>query len=194
MDIKNVTFVNNKVSSYPFSNDDQELLPTEDGNIYIQDISGQWLNNSIRIYSSLIKGGVAILGAGVYLIQTIKYPGSLQKSTEIERTVLISSTQFMCNRATGKDAFGVSLVVDEQPGDYNITWYSMSPNIKLKRLTITDTIFEGTCTDSSNIDIGLGWYAPYLPTWYSVVLLMSQFKGIPHHFLHFTLSRSLIHL
>ena len=65
----------------------------------------------------------------------------------------------MCNRATGKDSFGASLVVDGQPGEYNITWYSMSPAIKLKRLTITGTLFEGMCTDSSNIDIiGLGWY------------------------------------
>lgn len=139
VDIKNVTFVNNKVSTFPFSNDDQELPPTEGGNIYIQHISGQWLNISVRIHSCLIKDGVAILGGGVYLTQTIKYPGSLQKSTEIE-SLLISNTQFMCNRATGKDSFGASLVVDGQPGDYNITWYSMSPTIKLKRFTITDTM------------------------------------------------------
>ena len=177
VDIKNVTFVNNKVGTFPFLNDDQELLPTEGGNIYIQDISGQWLNNSVRIHSCLIKGGVAILGGGVYLTQTIKYPGSLQKSTKIE-SLLISNTQFMCNRATGKDSFGASLDVDGQPGDYNITWYSMSPTIKLKRLTITDTIFDGTCADSSNIGIiGLGWYAPYLPTWYSVVFINISFQG-----------------
>ena len=110
VDIKNVTFVNNKLNKFPFSNNDQELLPTEGGNIYIHDISGQWLNNSVRIHSCLIKGGVAILGGGVYLTQTIKYPGSLQKSTELE-SLLISNTQFMCNRATGKYAFGASLVV-----------------------------------------------------------------------------------
>ena len=110
MDIKNVTFVNNKLNKFPFSNNDQELLPTEGGNIYIHDISGQWLNNSVRIHSCLIKGGVAILGGGVYLTQTIKYPGSLQKSTELE-SLLISNMQFMCNRATGKYAFGASLVV-----------------------------------------------------------------------------------
>lgn len=107
--IKNVTFVNNKVSSYPFSNDDQKLLSTEGGNIYIQDISGQWLNNSVRIYSSLIKGGVAILGGEVYLAQTIKYPGSLQKSTKIE-SVLIKikknkNTQFMCNQSSNWKRF-----------------------------------------------------------------------------------------
>ena len=55
VDIKNVTFVNNKVSTFPFSNDDQELLPTEGGNIYIQDVSGQWLNNSVRIHSCQVE-------------------------------------------------------------------------------------------------------------------------------------------
>ena len=54
----------------------------------------------------------------------------------------------------------------------------MSPTIKLKRLTITDTIFDRTCADSNNIDIiSLGWYAPYLPTWYSVVFNNVLFQG-----------------
>ena len=54
----------------------------------------------------------------------------------------------------------------------------MSPTIKLKRLTITDSIFDGMCADSSNIDIiSLGWYAPYLPTWYSVVFINVSFQG-----------------
>ena len=54
----------------------------------------------------------------------------------------------------------------------------MSPTVKLKRLTITDTIFDGTCADSSNISIiSLGWYAPYLPTWYSVVFINVSFQG-----------------
>ena len=36
----------------------------------------------------------------------------------------------------------------------------------------------GMCADSSNSDIvGLGWYAPYLPTWYSVVFINVSFQG-----------------
>ena len=50
-------------------------------------------------------------------------------------------------------------------------------NYQIEETYHIGTTFDGTCADSSNIDIiGFGWYAPYLPTWYSVAFINVSFQ------------------
>ena len=60
VNITNVTFLNNAVSTVSYGVNGTELFTTG-GNIYIDDV-GQWLYNSVRIHNCLIEGGVAQIG------------------------------------------------------------------------------------------------------------------------------------
>ena len=134
VNITNVTFLNNTVSTVPYGVNGAELL-TRGGNICIDDSAGQWFNNSVRIQNCLIEGGVAETGGGIYVSNVVYY----QKSIEI----IISNTHFICNQATMYNA-GASLLVMELPNVHNMTLYSMTTTTYFSKLTITDTVFDGT--------------------------------------------------
>ena len=168
VNITNVTFLNNTVSSVPYGVNGAELLTTG-GNICIDDSAGQWLNNSVRIQSCLIEGGVAQTGGGICVNNVVYY----QKSIEI----IISNTQFICNQAT-MDTAGASLMVMELPNIYNMRLYSTTTTTYFNKLTIRDTMFDGICGNSSNVNIqSMGVVAPYLPTQYNVAFINVSFKG-----------------
>ena len=173
VNITNATFLNNNVSTVPVLVGGR-AISTKGGNIYIEDSIGQWLNNSVRIHNCLIKGGVAGSGGGILFLQTVKIAVSWQKSTEM-KGLFISNTQFICNRAT---AAGASLVAEGKlQKNFSMTLNSLTPTIT-KNLTIMNTVFDGSCADSSNINIvGLGADAPYLPIVYTVVFINVSFRG-----------------
>ena len=60
VNITNVTFLNNTVSTLPYEVNGAKV----GGNIHIENISGQWFNNTVKIHSCLIEGGVARVGGG----------------------------------------------------------------------------------------------------------------------------------
>ena len=169
--ITNGTFLNNNVSTV-----DGVETSTKGGNIYIEDSTGQWLNNLVRIHNCLIKGGVARSGGGILFVQFVKFAVSWQNSTNMEG-LFISNTHFMCNRAT-TDTGGASLVAEGMLlRNFFMTLNSLTPTTT-KNLTVMNTTFDGSCADSSNVNIvGLGAVAPYLPIVYSVVFINVSFKG-----------------
>ena len=169
--ITNGTFLNNDVSTV-----DGVEISTKGGNIYIEDSTGQWLNNSVRIHNSLIKGGVAASGGGILFVQFVKFAVSWQNSTKVEG-LFISNTHFICNRATAITG-GASLVAEGKLlKNFFMTFNYLTPTIT-KNLTVVNTTFDGSCADSSNVNIlGLGADAPYLPIVYSVLFINVSFKG-----------------
>ena len=168
VDITNVTFFNNKANTVSYGVNETETSTTG-GNICIDDGAGQWFNNSVRIQNSLIEGGVAQMGGGIY-VNIVIY---CQQSIEI----IISNARFICNQTT-KGTLGALLMVVEIPNIYNMTLYSMTTTTYFNKLTITDTTFDGPCGNSSNVNIqGMGAIAPYLPTQYNVVFINVSFKG-----------------
>ena len=172
VNITNVTFFNNTASTFSYRVNGTELF-TLGGNIFINDGAGQWLNNSVRIQSCLIEGGVAQMGGGIYVLNNVV---CCQKSIEME-ALIISNTRFICNQATLDNA-GASLMIAETPNIYNIQSYSTTTFTYIKKLTITDTTFDGPCTNSSNVNIqGMGAIAPYLPTQFNVVFINVLFRG-----------------
>ena len=174
VDITNVTFLNNTVSTVSYGVNEKETF-TMGGNI---NIAGEWLNNSVRIHNCLIEGGVAQMGGGICV-----NVGYYQKSIEMEALV-ISDTQFICNQAT-MDSAGASLMVLEIPNIYNMQSYSTTTITYIKKLTIMDTTFDGPCTNpiASHVMIrGVGTIAPYLPAQYNVVFINVSFKGYSMNF------------
>ena len=166
INITNVTFLNNKVYGAD--------VRTRGGNIFIDDISGKWLNNSVRIHDCFIEGGVASSGGGISLMQMVQHPIYQQESTEMEG-LFISNTHFICNQATDSTK-GASLVA-EMMLNVSTILNSLTPAVT-KKLTITDSTFDGTCSDSSNVHItGMGINAPYLPTGNSVTFINVSFRG-----------------
>ena len=171
VDITNVTFINNTVSTVPYEVNGAETFTTG-GNICIDDSAGQWPNNSVRIQNCLIEGGLAEMGGGIHVNNVVW----CQKSIEME-ILIISNTRFICNQVTRNYA-GASLMVTELPDIHNIELYSTTTITYIKKLTITDTTFDGTCANSSIAVIwGTGTVAPYLPTQYNVVFINVSFKG-----------------
>ena len=167
INITNVTFLNNKVYGTG--------VLTKGGNIFIEDISGKWLNNSVRIHDCLIEGGVASSGGGISLMQVVKHAISSQQETTEMEGLFISNTQFICNQAT--DSTNGASLVAEMVLNVSMTLNSLTPALT-KKLTITDTTFDGTCSDSSNVCItGMGINAPYLPTGNSVTFINVSFRG-----------------
>ena len=176
VNITNVTFLNNKVGAVPVSHDGEELI-TSGGNIFIQDsTTGQWLNNTVRIHSCQIEGGVAMSGGGIRLMYLVKFAASWQKNTEMEG-LFISNTRFICNQATN-NSYAVSLLVEGTLLDnYSMTLNSLTP-IFIKKLVIMDTTFDGSCAaSSSNVQINGLKAISYLPTVYSVVFVNVSFRG-----------------
>ena len=168
VNITNVTFLNNTVSTVSYGVNGTENLTTG-GNIYIDGIAGQMLKISVSIKNCLIEGGVAQMGGGIY-VNNVVYS---QQSLEIS----ISNTHFICNQATYYSV-GASLLVAELPNFQNMTLYSTTTTTYFNKLTITDTMFDGTCGNSSSVLIwGIGTLAPYLPTQYNVVFINVSFKG-----------------
>ena len=175
VNITDVTFLNNNVSTVPVLVNGM-AISTKGGNIYIADWNGQLLNNSVRIHNCLIKGGVAGSGGGIFFMQTVQIAVSWQNSTEMEG-LFISNTHFVCNRATA-DTAGASLVAEGKLlKNFSMTLNSLTPTVT-KSLTIMNTVFDGSCADSSNVNIvGLGVDAPYLPIAYTVVFSNVSFRG-----------------
>ena len=69
-------------------------------------------------------------------------------------------------------------MVTELPNIYNRELYSMMTITNIKKLTITNTRFDGTCANSSIAVIqGIGAVAPSLPAQYNVVFINVSFKG-----------------
>ena len=69
-------------------------------------------------------------------------------------------------------------MVTELPNIYNRELYSMMTITNIKKLTITDTRFDGPCTNSNIAVIqGMGAVAPYLPAQYNVEFINVSFKG-----------------
>ena len=62
VNITNVTFLKNTVSTLPYEVNGAKV----GGNIHIENISRQWFNNTVKIHSCLIEGGVARVGGGIY--------------------------------------------------------------------------------------------------------------------------------
>ena len=176
MNITNVTFLNNKVGTVPVLHDGEEST-TSGGNIYIQDsTTGQWLNNTVRIHSCLIEGGVAMSGGGVRLLHSLEFDVSWERSPENE-VLFISNTRFICNQATG-NSYAASLTVGGTLLDnYSTTLNSLTPII-IKKVVIVDTTFDGACAaSSSNVEIRGLRVVTYLPTLYSVVFINVTFQG-----------------
>lgn len=173
--ITNVTFLNNKVSSVLVSQDGKEF-PAGGGNIYIDDNSGQWLNSLVRIERCRIEGGVSRSGGGIWLSHLVTNALFRQQSTEV-KGVLITNTQFICNQATDSN-LGASLVaVSMLQDDFSTTLNSFSPTIT-KKLTIINTTFDGSCSDSNNVIIeGFGSDTAYLLNRYSVLFINVSFRG-----------------
>ena len=174
VNITNVIFLNNTVPTVSFYTVGGVKHFTAGGNIYIANINGQWFNNTVRIHSCLVEGGVGMSGAGIYsTTQHINSVGFCQKSTEME-ALIISITSLICNRGTYSGFAGASLLVEELPNFYNMTLYSTATTVYFR---IMDSIFDGTCADFGNvIFIGLEGYAPYLPTGYSVAFINVSFQ------------------
>ena len=178
VEIRNVSFLNNTVSTLPYAADAYGAANfTQGGNIYIYDINGQWFNNSVKIHSCLVEGGIAMSGGGIYsTTQIINSVGFCQKRTEVE-ALIISNTHFICNQATYASVSGASLLIEEVPTLHNMTLYSTT-TIYFKKIRIIDSIFDGTCTNFNNVMItGLEAYTPYLPTGFNVVFINVSFKG-----------------
>ena len=179
--VTNVTFVKNKVSSVLVSRDGKGF-PAGGGNIYIDDNSGQWLNSLVRIERCQIEGGVARSGGGIWVNHLVTAIFR-QPSTEV-KGVLITNTQFICNRATANN-LGASLVaVSMLQDDFSTTLNSFSPTLNsfsptiTKKLTVINTTFDGSCSDSNNVIIeGFGIDTPYLQNRYSVLFINVSFRG-----------------
>jgi len=167
VNITNVTFLNNNVNTLQVSLDGLPMF-TKGGNIFIENRSGQWLNNSVRIHSCLVKGGVAFSGGGIWLTESVRHP----VSGYVSEGLIISKTQFICNKAT-PGLSGASLATaSELLTNYSMKTRICTPTLTVK-LTVTDTIFDGTCSDSTNINID----ATVLPTGYSVTFINVSFQG-----------------
>ena len=173
--ITNVTFLNNKVSSVLVSQDGKGF-PAGGGNVYIDDNSGQWFNSLVRIERCRIEGGVARSGGGIWLNHLVTNAIFRQPSTGV-KGVFITNTQFICNRATDNN-LGASLVaVSVLQDDFSTTLNSFSPTIT-RKLTIINTTFDGSCSDSNNVIIeGFGSDTPYLQNRYSVLFMNVSFRG-----------------
>ena len=160
--IMNVTFFNNKAGVLPVSVDE---TTGGGGNIQIHDNSG---NNSVRIHSCLIEGGVAGIGGGILLS---RYPASnpFHENSEFEG-IFVSSTRFVCNQGAGAS-------LQAQGGDPK-TRLKLSTATIPNKLTITDTTLDGACTNSTNVVIiGFGFDYPFLPAGYNVVFINVSFRG-----------------
>ena len=181
MNITNVTFFNNKVGKVQGTFNGAKISATRGGNINIYDSAGLWINNSVRIHNCRIEGGEAGAGGGIAVSRWVKQAVFRQQAPETEG-VFISTTQFICNQATEYNG-GASLCAE---GHYLRTQHPLTLSIT-KKLTITDTTFDGTCANSSNVIIaGFANDYPFLPTGYSVVFINVSFQG------HFTNISSLI--
>ena len=176
VNITNVTFLNNQASTVPLLLDGEKRL-TSGGNIFIEDdTAGQWLNNSVRIHSCLIEGGVAMSGGGIRLLYSIKFAASWQNLPETEG-LFISNTRFICNQATDK-SYGASLMVESTLlANYSMTLKSLTP-INIKKLIIVDSTFDGSCAaPSCNIKINGIRSISYLPAMNNVVFANVSFRG-----------------
>ena len=178
MNITNVKFSKNKVQATLSGAKLYDV--TSGGNIMIYDSAGLWFNNlddtglwfnnSVRIHNCLVEGGEAEVGGGI----TIKHTASWQKSPKVE-WIAISSTQFICNRATQDYPYaGASLQV---VGNYSRPQQPLTPSTT-KKITITDTTFDGTCDNSTNVMLdGFPVGNPFLPPLYNVVFINVSFQG-----------------
>ena len=108
-----------------------------------------------------------------FKLSKLLFPGG---KAEMEG-LFISNTHFICNRAAANTA-GASLVAEGKLlKNFSMTLNSLTPTIT-KNLTIMSTMLDGSCADSSNVNIvGLGADAPYLPIVYTVVFINVAFKG-----------------
>ena len=180
VNILNVTFLNNTAHIVTTIDIAKPLLTYRfgGGNIFITDDGGQWRNNTVRIENSLIEGGVAPYGGGIYLLQRAIPTGSWSPPPEISRveTLHISNTQFVGNRVIITDGItnglgGASLTVEIVSRDLV---YPTIPTM-IKTFTITDTTFEGTGVDSSTIEFW-GPFSPLFLLKYNVVFTNVSFQ------------------
>ena len=88
VNITNVTFLNNTVSKVSYGVNGTELFKLG-GNIYIDDSSGQWFNNSVRIRRCLIKGSSMSHSKG---IPRIFHPHLLQFILSSSLMIILYST------------------------------------------------------------------------------------------------------
>ena len=171
MNITNVKFSKNKIGEVQATFSGTKLNDvTSGGNILIYDNAGLWFNNSVRIHNCLIEGGEAGVGGGI----TIKHTASWQKIPEVE-WIAISSTLFICNRATQDlPTGGASLQV---VGNYSRPQQPLTLST-IKKITITDTTFDGTCDNSTNVMLdGFPVGYPFLTPMYNVVFINVSFQG-----------------
>ena len=176
VNIMNVTFFNNTaqyvttINAKPFWDDN-----IGGGNILITDNGTLWLNNTVRIENSLIEGGVATKGGGIYLFQSVFPSGSSSLPSEIytEEALHISNTQFLDNRAIADGILdglgGASLIARIMSRDL------VYPTILTKRFTITDTTFEGTGVDSTTVEFW-GAFSPRFLLKHNVLFVNVSFQ------------------
>ena len=165
MNITNVTFFNNKADKAKVTFNGANIKTTNGGNIFIYDSAGLWFNQSVRIHNCLIEGGEAEVGGGI----AVKHDVSQQRSLKME-WLSISSTQFVCNRASLENGGASSLQV---VGNYSRPQQPLTLG-NTKKLTITDTTFDGTCDNSTNVLID-GFSV--LPIVNNVVFINVSFRG-----------------
>ena len=146
---------------------------TTGGNIDILHIGGQWLQSTVRIENSLIKGGMAGTGGGMSLIQQVYVWQNNTDNVPIE-VLYISNTQFICNRAYSKTG-GSSLLAGVQ-FSIHLPLQSNTPAIT-HLFNIKNTLFDGTCSDISNIKMVGERYISYPTTTYNVIFSNVSVQG-----------------
>ena len=124
-------------------------LDIEGGNIAIVRVGGQWLQSTVRIENSLIKGGIAGTGGGISLMQHVYLWQNNTDNVPIEVCSYISNTQFICNHAYSETG-GSSLLAGVQLSSH-LPLQSNTPTIS-HLFNIKNTLF-GTCAGISNIKI-----------------------------------------
>ena len=145
-------------------------LDTEGGNIAIVHVGGQWLQNTVRIENSLIKGGMAGTGGGISLMQHIYLWQNNADNVPIE---VLYISQFICNRAYSETG-GSSLLAGVQLSSH-LPLQSNTPTIT-HLFNIKNTLF-GTCAGISNIKIGGERYLSHPTTSYNVIFSNVSFHG-----------------
>ena len=146
---------------------------TTGGNIDILHVGGQWLQSMVRIENSLIKGGMAGTGGGMSLIQQVYVWQNNTDNVPIE-VLYISNTQFICNHAYSKTG-GSSLLAGVQ-FSIHLPLQSNTPAIT-HLFNIKNTLFDGTCSDISNIKMVGRRYISYPTTTYNVIFSNVSVQG-----------------
>ena len=141
------------------------------GNIWIMQHS-YWLQSTVRIENSLIKGGIAEIGGGICLIQGVYF---WQKNTDTftSEALYISSTKFIYNRATTND--GGASIMAAVKYSVHLPLYSTTPTITQK-IAVKNVTFNGACASSNNIKIVGGRYVVNPSVIYSVLFTNVSFK------------------